>query len=426
MIDRQSDGYHRNHYVPIWYQQRFLGPALKEQKFHYLDLRPDFVTRGTRRIRRHDLLHWGPVRCFREDDLYTTRFGAFESTDIEKYFFGKQDNAAESALDYFANFEHENISSNAFHTMLPFMSVQKLRTPKGLAALAERIRSPNKNHLLIELQRLQQMYCALWTECIWSIADASDSNTKFIVSDHPVTVYNNACFPASQACAGFRDPDVWLTGTHTIYPLNLNRCLILTNLSWVRNCYTSPLRVRPNPSLFREAVFNFLHVQIGRKLSEREVIEINHVIKSRADRYIAASEKEWLYPERHVAKTRWDRLGNGYLFMPDPRAVSFGGEMFFGFEGGGSKAFDAYGHRTWQKGYDRSNTNDVECMHSTRFKANFRGDTVESDGVRVSSSIASSPKIPRRCTSTTSRARDITKRKWRPPSRARNTSDLAL
>jgi hypothetical protein len=38
--------------------------------------------------------------------------------------------------------------------------------------------------------RLRNLYCAIWTECVWLLADASRSPTKFLVSDHPVTVYN--------------------------------------------------------------------------------------------------------------------------------------------------------------------------------------------------------------------------------------------
>jgi hypothetical protein len=345
-------GYHRNHYVPIWYQRRFMVPGMKEQKFQYLDLKPANVVKGTRRMLRKDLMHWGPGRCFYQDDLYTTRFGGFESTDIEQYFFGGVDNAAPAALDYFATFNHPSADGDSFHALLPYMSLQKLRTPKGLAMMEARLQSPTKNQILLRLQQLGQMYCALWSECIWSIADASESATKFIVSDHPVTVYNKGCFPGSRTCANFGDPEIWQTGTHTIYPISIDRCLILTNLSWVRNCYANPLRDRPHPELFREAMFNFMQIQVGRKLSEREVIEINYVIKSRAYRYVAAAEREWLYPERKLGNTRWDRLGDGLLFMPDPRGVTFSIGIVMGFTGGGGTAFDAYGRRPWQADYD--------------------------------------------------------------------------
>ena len=82
---------------------------------------------------------------------------------------------------------------------------------------------------------MQQMYCATWTDCVWQIADASESPTKFIISDHPVTVYNRACPPLSKYRVGPNDPDIRLNATHTYFPLSLNKIIIFTNLSWVRD-----------------------------------------------------------------------------------------------------------------------------------------------------------------------------------------------
>jgi hypothetical protein len=120
---------------------------------------------------------------------------------------------------------------------------------------------------------------------------------KFIVSDHPVTVYNRACYPGSTFCRGCNDPDIWLLATHTFFPLSLTKVLILTNLAWARSPYQNERKVRPNPGLFRSAIFNFTDIQIWRYLSEQEVIQINYIIKKRALRHVAAAEKEWLCPE---------------------------------------------------------------------------------------------------------------------------------
>ena len=82
----------RNHHVPEWFQYSFIPPTAREQKFYYLDLRPETkVSTGGRRYTRQNLLRWGPARCFYQDDLYTTRFGSWHSTDIERYFFGEVD-----------------------------------------------------------------------------------------------------------------------------------------------------------------------------------------------------------------------------------------------------------------------------------------------------------------------------------------------
>lgn len=109
--------------------------------------------------------------------------------------------------------------------------------------------------------QLRQFHCAIWTECIWLIADASQSETKFIISDHPVTVYNRRCGPRSMWCRGYEDPDIRFHATHTIFPLSLEKILILTNLSWVRNPYQSEIAMRPNPNPWRGAIFTFMKIQ---------------------------------------------------------------------------------------------------------------------------------------------------------------------
>jgi len=210
--------YRRNHYVPQWYQKRFLLDNVQEKKFYYLDLNPDTIISGNKKYRLGSLLRWGPRKCFCEDDLYTTKFGNWESTEIEEKFFGSIDKIAPNAVEHWSKFNHPNWGGNeSFHNLMSHMSIQKLRTPKGLEYLANLIKLNDKNSVLFKLQELQRIFCALWTECIWSIIDASESETKFIISDHPVTVYNQACFPLSDWCRGYRDPDIWLSGTHTLF-----------------------------------------------------------------------------------------------------------------------------------------------------------------------------------------------------------------
>ena len=363
--------YIRNHYVPIWYQKRFLSGRTKERKFHYLDLRPQTISRNGRAYSRKSLLNWGPDRCFYEDHLYTTKFGNWQSTEIEQKFFGKIDSQGQRAVEYFSNFKHPDVNTQAFHSLLPYMSVQKLRTPKGLESLSDVLGQRDKNRVLIALQRLQNMYCAIWTECVWAIVDASESSTKFLLSDHPITVYNSGCFPGSKYCRGSNDPEIWLSGTHTLFPLCLDKALILTNVSWVRNPYGNPTKERPNPALFRTAMFNFTGIQTGRKLSEAEVTQLNYVIKMRARRYIAAEERDWLYPERQMPMPRWDKFGESHLFMPDPRSVQFSSEIIIGYEGGRADAFDAFGRKPWQKGYKDSAQHDKEWDSFQAFKGEF-------------------------------------------------------
>jgi len=366
-----STPYQRNHYVPEWYQRRFL-PEHGEKKFFYLDMTPEMFldSKGTR-LSRTAPRRWGSRSCFKEDDLYTTRWGTWESTEIEEKFFGRIDERGKAAVEYFASFSHPSADGDAFNELLLYMSTQKLRTPKGLSFLSFVAQATDKNALLILMQQLRAMHCAIWTECIWSIADASESNTKFIISDHPVTVYNRDCSPISRWCRDFHDPDITHVGTHTLFPLSPNKILIFTNLSWVRDPYRKGVKLRPNPSLFRSAFFNFMEIQTGRKLTEVEVNEINFIIKKRAYRYIAAACEEWLYPEKHIPSEHWRNLGGGYLLMPDPRSVVFGGEVLIGYENKRVDAFDAYGRKPWQEDYSDKELADQEWKTFHAFQGEF-------------------------------------------------------
>ena len=363
--------YSRNHYVPKWYQKLFLPDDVREKKFFYLDLIPDNVISGKKRYKRKALLRWGPSRCFYERELYTTKFGAQESTEIEERFFGKVDNFAGAAIEYWSNFNYQRFDQKSFHNLLLYMSIQKLRTPKGLRYLANLVKLSDKNTVLFKLQELQQLFCALWTECIWSIVDASQSETKFIISDHPVTVYNQGCFPRSEWCQGASDPDIRLNGTHTIFPLSINKALLLTNLSWVRNPYVNPIKERPHPVLFRNAMFNFTSIQTGRILSQMEVSTINYIIKQRAYRYIAAAKEDWLYPEKKVNFNRWDEIVCSYTLMPDPRSVTFSSEQFVGYKNGRSDAFDEYGRKPWHKDYNDKTQRDYEWKTFQAFQGEY-------------------------------------------------------
>lgn len=328
-------------------------PTNGEAKFYYLDLRPDTFRDANGVMRQKTALRrWGTPRCFQEIDLYTTTFGNWQSTDIEKLFFGRVDDDGAKAVAWFNDYSPGRVSSEAFQGLLNFMSLQKLRTPRGLAYLAALARTSDKNVVLLAMQRFQNLHCSIWTEAVWSLVDATSTTTKFIVSDHPVTVYNRDCFPASKWCQEPLDPEVWLLGTHTLFPLSLTRLLVFTNLAWVRNPYQRASRQRPNPFPLRPArPFNFMELQAGRELTEVEVNQINFIIKKRARRYIAAASAEWLYPERTIPSEHWSKLDDRYLLMPDPRSVQFGGQMVIGYKGRPADVYDEYGRRPGQSGY---------------------------------------------------------------------------
>lgn len=367
-----SNEYRNNHYVPIWYQRRFLPSGQQNKELYYLDLKPSTFTDRKGKIHiKKPIRHQGFRLCFAEEDLYTTYFGSIELTKIEQIFFGLIDSKGKRGVEYFADFIHPSVDGNAFESIVMYMSTQKLRTPKGLDWLSNHAKTNDRNQVLSLMLKLRHLYCAIWTECVWLIADASQSNTKFIISDHPVTVYNRKCGPHSQRCRDYEDPAIWLQGTHTIFPLSLDKILILTNLSWVRNPYQSEVSLRPNSNPLRDAMFKFTDIQTLRHLNEQEVREINFIIKSRALRYIAAAEKDWLYPDKYVSKSNWNLFGDGYLLMPDPRAISLGGEIIIGHRDGSASAYDEYGRRPWQPDYSKEDKSHEEHDSFYRFQGEF-------------------------------------------------------
>jgi hypothetical protein len=365
-----ANDFHHNHYVPEWYQRRLMLPG--QHRYWYLDLKPDQVQHDGHRYTRRDLHEWGPAKCFAQHDLYTTRWGGEENVDIEKFFFGRVDTEGKLAVETYSSFRFDTPGLHeGFQRLVSYMSVQKLRTPKGLGWLSGLPGGSRHNSRLMMLQTIQNMFCAMWTDCVWQIADATNSPTKFIVSDHPVTVYNRGCFPGSQWCTGFNDPDIRWVGTHTYFPLSLDKILIMTNLSWVRNPYQNERKAHPNQDFFHSTIFKLTDIQTYRSLSEQEVQEINYITKKRALRYIAGAEKEWLYPDRYLSTIHWNKFGNGLLLMPEPREIDMGGEVLIGYKGGRSEAWNEYGHRPWQRGYKDEKRFAEESRALERFKAEW-------------------------------------------------------
>src|SRR5947208_2433486 len=112
-----------------------------QTRYWRLDLKPEVVDTGKVKYTRNDLHGWSPEKIFAEDDLYTTRWGSISNRDIEKFFFGRFDNDGLAAIEYFSTYASDDASETAFNVLLPYMSVQKLRTPKGLADLSEQVRT---------------------------------------------------------------------------------------------------------------------------------------------------------------------------------------------------------------------------------------------------------------------------------------------
>jgi hypothetical protein len=56
--------YRHNHYVPVWYQERFMLPG--QDRYWRLDLNPEVVWKQKKRNVLHE---WSPKRIFAQDDL---------------------------------------------------------------------------------------------------------------------------------------------------------------------------------------------------------------------------------------------------------------------------------------------------------------------------------------------------------------------
>lgn len=364
--------YINNHYVPQWYQRRFLPACKKQRELFYLDLQPESWVdeSGVRRCHR-PMTHRTLKKCFAEPNLYTTRLSGRDSVDIEKFFFGEIDASGMRAVETFSTFAHQPMDTNILAALLHYMSAQKLRTPKGLSWLFANTPARTKNELLKFMVEIHDVHAAIWCECVWQIADASMSSTKFIISDHPVTVYNRDCPPDSEAARGHEDPDIRWHGTHTIFPLSADKVLILTNLSWIRNPYQSARDYRPNSQPFRGAMFDFLRVQLYRQLSEADVKTINLIIKRRAFRFVAAAEEEWLFPESDGRIQSWREIGDSHVLMPDPRSVEFTGRVIVGHGNGSYSSWDEYGNKPGQRGFDDGERSRSEYATFHRFIGEF-------------------------------------------------------
>ena len=324
---------HKHHYVPEWYQRRFMMEG--QTVYHRLNLNPEIVkTPSGKTIKIGELLSKGPKRFFFEFDLYTTKYFGYQNDDIERYLFGKIDSLGSLALPAMVS---ENWMRELHPHVLNFyeyMDAQKLRTPKGLNWILNTQRSTDSNELLHQMQILRRMNCTMWMEAVMEIVSAEESDVKFIVSDSPVTCYNPACYPQSKYCIFPNDPGIELIGTRTIFPVDLNHCIIITNLEYARSpSKLKALKPRTNPRYFDDTIVRYDDIIRGRKLDQQSVLGINYILKKRAHKYIASAQKEWLYPEKYLKMKEWDKLDNS-LLSKKFKHLGHGGEIFVGGKNG--------------------------------------------------------------------------------------------
>ncbi|MBI3346961.1 MAG: DUF4238 domain-containing protein [Burkholderiales bacterium] len=336
MENRQT---RNNHYVPQWYQRGFL--ATGQSRLFYLNLDPDRKTLADgRQVPRKALHEWGPVNCFVDYDLYTTKFGAIVNDDIEKHLFGALDDQGSRAVRAFVLGSLSEMHES-FQDFFTYMAAQKLRTPKGLDWIRSCYGPLDQIDLMVEMQALRMMHCTMWAEGVREIVSAADSDVKFIVTDHPVTVYNPHVDPTVQDCAYPLDPMVASLGTQTVFVLDADTCMIFTHLEYAKAPDRQDLtRLRTNARHHGMGMTRTDAFIRDRRLSRDEVIAINHLLKSRAKRYIAAANKEWLYPERHFSGS-WADIA--IVLLPKSDLWRFGGEIYVGYQDGRSGYWDEHG-----------------------------------------------------------------------------------
>lgn len=336
MTDQQT---RNNHYVPQWYQRGFLAPG--QSRLFHLNLDPDRKTLlDGRQVPRTSLHEWGTKNCFVEYDLYTTHFGSIVNDDVEKHLFGAIDDQGARALRAFALGNHADVHES-FQDFFEHMAAQKLRTPKGLDWIRSCYGALGQVDLMVEMQALRWMHCTMWGEGVREIVSAQDSDVKFILTDHPVTVYNAVVDPTSEQCTYPQDPLVSAVGSQTVYALDANTCLILTHLEYAKQPDQIDLmRLRTNARHLGGGMMRTDNFIRDRRLSREEVIAINHLLKSRAKRYIAAADKTWLYPEQEF-KGAWAQIAK--VLLPKDSLWQFGGETYVGYKDGTSGYWDEHG-----------------------------------------------------------------------------------
>lgn len=328
-----------NHYVPQWYQEGFFEPG--KNTLAYLDRTPaQHALADGRVVTERAVFDAHTSRAFRQLDLYSTFFGSAVNDEIERRLFGDIDTRGANAIRAFVGLDVAEWHHH-FQSLFEYLDIQKIRTPKGLDWLKAQYPTLTQNELMIEMQGIRTMHCTIWAESVREIVSAESAQIKFITTDHPVTVYNHAVPPASKLSLYPNDPTIALKASQTLFPLNRDFCLILTNLEYARDTRTSPLRKRTFARSYRHSLVSTVKFIRKRNLSNGEVARFNFVLKSRSRRYIAAGRTEWLYPERLVSGNWADH--SQVLLPPNEELFEFGGEMLVRYTDGHVHYQDEFG-----------------------------------------------------------------------------------
>lgn len=339
--------YKRNHYVPEWHQRHFFEPG--KETLAYRNLDPDRYTR------RDGSIAYGksrfdspPSRCFFEDDLYTTFFDAGPNDEIERRLFGTIDTHGSRAIAAYLLPDQTGWHRH-FQTLFDYIDIQKIRTPKGLSWLRAQYPDLDQNDLMMEMQGIRNLHGTIWTTGVREIVSAEDSAVKFILTDHPVSVYNHAVPPGHALGLYPNEPPIALKASQTVFPLNRDFCLILTNLEYAQDPTCPPLEKRTFARNFRDTLVSTINFIRSRRLEADDVVRINRIFKATARKHIAAGREEWLDPEA-TNDEPWSALASALLPPPDELS-QFGGEMFARYDSGRTHYQDAFGRTESERAF---------------------------------------------------------------------------
>ena len=355
---------HVHHYVPEWYQKRFLLPG--SERLHLLNLKPDQIALPNGKSKSHNSYSQAPPsRCFYEDDLYILRFGRTVTDFIERTFFGLVDKRGSAAIPAFSRIDDFDHAFTVSQKEMPqYMGAQRFRTPRGLDWLKAKAGNSDHNRTLALMFRSFQQHHTMWGEGIWELVRSNQSQTKFIISDEPVTFYNSRMPPSLAKYPGTEE--LANVGTRTIFPLGPDVCLIITHLQFTRHPDQDPVKLRINARNYDQVVMFVGNVQYGRELAEDEVIRINLILKAKATRYIAAGQKQWLYPELSMKQTGWATLDRDWFLLPNLWKVDFHTQILMGRRDGSTWAADEYGRHPGHPQYNHNDRARRNREHVTR------------------------------------------------------------
>ncbi len=330
---------HENHYVPKWHQKGFILPG--EQSYHCRNLDPLI-----KELPSHEKIKIGeyttsvPTQCFKKRDLYTTHIFSQLDDSIEKFLFGEIDNRGALAVRAMAQNDYPTLHHH-FKQLFEYLDAQKLRTPKGLQWIKNHFPNLNQNKLMSEMLSLRNSHCVMWSEAIREVVSAENSSVKFILSDHPVTIFNIACPPNHPFNTNPDEPSIAFKGSQTVFPLDMNKCLILTNLEYGKDpTGVDPLIPRTNARFSGETIFMTNNTIQVRKLKTEQVMAINYFFKTQASKFLAAADKDWLNPEIFT----WKEIAK-VLIPPENEIWNYGGQTTVGFEDGSFISRDAFGRK---------------------------------------------------------------------------------